>query len=118
MTNFQFEDLQKTIKPVADLVELQGKIAEKLFKTNLSCATDCLEAGVKQAEQLATSKDLSAVLESQKDFASLISGKLISVAKEQMEIINEAQNSLAGVMGSWAVAPSTPAPKASSRKAA
>ena len=95
-----FDELKESAKPMMDWANLNALTMEKLLRSQVAFTTECMEAGFKQAESMATIKDFSALLEAQKEFTGVIGDRLMNMAKENTETVAQFQEELTKMMAS------------------
>ncbi|WP_372694596.1 phasin family protein [Immundisolibacter sp.] len=92
------DSLSEQMKPFADMTTIGTQAFEKLLKKHMDLAGDCFEAGLGQASQFTSSKDLPALMSAQSAFMTDMGKKLFDLAKYDMEVVAEANQAVAGVI--------------------
>lgn len=95
-----FDSMKDQMKPLADMTAIGTQMFEKLLKKHVDLAGDCFEAGVAQARQLSSPKDLPAMMSAQGAFAADMGKKLVDLTKFNMEVMAETNQAVAGVIES------------------
>jgi phasin family protein len=104
------------LKPITELFSVNAKAIEKLTSQQSAFIAECMSDSMKQAQELASKKDLSALFESQKNYAEQMQQKWVDNAKQTLELMNEARESATAVLESLFAKPE--APKAVAKRAA
>jgi hypothetical protein len=94
------DNLKDQMKPIADLTALGTQVFEKMLKKHVDLAGDCFEAGLAQARQYSSPKDLSVLVGAQSMFMADMGKKMFDLAKFDMELMAEANQALAGMLES------------------
>lgn len=92
------DSMKDQMKPLADMTAIGTQVFEKLLKKHVDLAGDCFEAGMAQARQFSSPKDLPTMMSAQGAFAADMGKKLIDLTKFNMEVMAEANQALAGVI--------------------
>lgn len=92
------DSLNEQMKPFADMTTIGTQAFEKLLKKHMDLAGDCFEAGLGQAGQFGSPKDLPALMSAQSAFMSDMGKKLFDLAKFDMDVMVEANQAMSGVI--------------------
>jgi phasin family protein len=85
------EQFQNSFAPVNELVNVNVKAAEQLAQQQAALFTGMLNEGVAHAQNLATQKDVAAVVEAQKTYAENVQEKVVAAAKDAYSVVTDAQ---------------------------
>ena len=92
------DSMKDQMKPLADMTAIGSQMFEKLLKKHVDLAGDCFEAGMAQARQFSSPKDLPSLVSAQGAFAADLGKKLIDLTRFNMEVMAEANQAVAGVI--------------------
>lgn len=92
------DSMKDQMKPIADLTAVGTQVFEKMLRKHVDLAGDCFEAGLAQARQYSSPKDLPALMGAQSTFMADMGKKMFDLAKFDMEVMAEANQALAGVL--------------------
>ena len=85
------EQLQKQLKPVTEITELNAKALEQLAVQQNDLFKSLLTSTVQLAEGASKKSDINALAEAQKEYAQDVQETLVKAAKESYSIISSAQ---------------------------
>jgi phasin family protein len=105
------------LKPITELFSVNAKAFEKLTSQQSAFIAEVLSDSFKQAQELAAKKDLTAIFESQKNYAESLQQKWVDNAKQTLELVNEARESATAVIESIFTKPEAPKAPVSKRAA-
>jgi len=94
------ESSKTGLKPITELFSLNAKAFEKLTSQQSAFIAEVLSDSFKQAQELASKKDIGAIFESQKSYAEEVQQKWVDNAKQTLELVNEARESATAVIES------------------
>ncbi len=98
MYTTMIDSMKDQMKPLADMTAIGSQMFEKLLKKHVDLAGDCFEAGMAQARQFSSPKDLPSLVSAQGAFAADLGKKLIDLTRFNMEVMAEANQAVAGVI--------------------
>lgn len=85
------EQMQKSFKPMTDLIAVNTEVMEKLTEQQASLYSSLVNEGVAFTKELSGQQDVNKVIESQKEYVEGLQEKLTSAAKESYDVITQAQ---------------------------
>lgn len=88
------------LKPITELFSVNAKALEKLTSQQSAFIAEVMSDSMKQAQELASKKDLAALFECQKSYAEQVQQKWVDNAKQTLELMNEARESATAVIES------------------
>ena len=93
-----FAESKFDLKPVLDMLEINGGAVEKLVKQQADFINDLVKAGVAHSKALAESKDLTAVAELQKAYFTDFGQKVMDATKQNLDVIVDAKDQVTKVV--------------------
>jgi phasin family protein len=85
------EQMQKSFKPMTDLIAVNTEVLEKLSEKQATLFSTLVNEGVAFTKEVSGQQDVNKVVESQKVYVEGLQEKLTSAAKESYDVITEAQ---------------------------
>ena len=110
---------QTGLDSVKRLGEINARVLGRVAEYQLAVASDYIDGGVKQLQLLGEVKDPKDALSAQSKLVAELNEKLVSRAKEAVQVMMETRDELIGWVedGIKSMSP-VPAPKATTKKAA
>ena len=81
---------QENLKPMMKLAENNTALAVKLMKAQADASAEMMQGNLVHVQALAETKDLNAAVEMQQKYVEGLNEKLVTVAKDNAAVIEEA----------------------------
>ena len=98
MSDLFMKNLDKQLKPLKQLVDINNKAMEKLVQQQSAYMNEVLQASVEQASKLSNPGDVENFVKNQHEFIATMSKKLMETAQRNMDVMNEARDATAKLL--------------------
>ncbi len=94
------DQIQKSMSPFTELLNINAKVAEQLVQQQASLFSGLMNYNVAYAQGLAEQKDLTSAMEAQKAYAEGMQEKLTTAAKDAYGVVSLTQEKTGNIFNS------------------